>query len=673
MGNNHVSTSRHTRALVGGAAVLLLASCTVERTTSNSQPPVVSTEQPDDTGRPRESGGPGESVQPYQSFGDCDAFLDWTKERMLERVTPYGLDGWGYWGNEGGMPVDDAAEAPAATEAPQAGDDSASTGDGDGGTSGTNTQEVGVDEGDLSETDGRFVYSVIDNMLRSVDLREQTVVYEESVPEGEHQMILSGDQLLLVSQAWNSSGAETVVTVHDVEDGVPQLRERRHLEGYLLATRAIDGVARIVLRAGITERIPFVRPNFGTEESEQTALERNKQVIEDLEPDQLLPRTFTVGAKGQRGPTEVALECEGLGHPGDFSGFGLTWVATLDMGDPDAEVDGTGGIIADAQTVYASGRNLYVGTMRWSDSFGEVVPVNPDPPHTDVHMFDLTETDSSAYLASGEVQGTVLNQYSMSEHEGHLRVATTTQGWGFGQEQASGVHVLEMRGDELVEVGAVTGLGLGEQIQAVRFQGDVGYVVTFRQVDPLYVLDLSDPRSPTMEGELKIPGYSTYLHPIGDGLVIGIGFAGTDDGQITGTQMSLFDVSDPADPRLVDTLDLGDASEATFDPHAFLYWPETRQVVVPRELECDGAVDSGDTEPNTTGCESAIVVQVEGRELVEQGRLFQWFPIRRSMIASGDLVTLSAGGALVSDLATLDELADIRFDIPGTDAEDDLP
>jgi hypothetical protein len=669
MGNNHVVTSRHTRALVGGAAVLLLASCTVERTTSNSQPPVTSTEQPDDTGRTRESGGPGESVQPYQSFGDCDAFLDWTKERMLERVTPYGLDGWGYWGSDGGMAVEESADAPAATEAPRGMDDSSSTGDGDGGTSGTNTQEEGVDEGDLSETDGRFVYSVIDNMLRSVDLREQTLVYEESVPEGEHQMILSGDQLLLVSQAWNSSGAETIVTVHDIEDGVPQLRERRHLEGYLLATRAIDGVARIVLRAGITERIPFVRPNWGTEESEQTALERNKQVIEDLEPDQLLPRTFTVGAKGQRGPTEVALECEGLGHPGDFSGFGLTWVATLDMGDPDAAVEGTSGIIADAQTVYASGKNLYVGTMRWSDSFGDVVPVNPDPPHTDVHMFDLTEADGSAYLASGEVQGTVLNQYSMSEHEGHLRVATTTQGWGFGQEQASGVHVLEMRGDELVEVGAVTGLGLGEQIQAVRFQGDVGYVVTFRQVDPLYVLDLSDPTSPTMEGELKIPGYSTYLHPIGDGLVIGIGFAGTDDGQITGTQMSLFDVSDPADPRLVDTLDLGQASEATFDPHAFLYWPETRQVVVPRELVCDGGLAGGDT----SGCESAIVVQVEGRELVEQGRLFQWFPIRRSMIASGDLVTLSAGGALVSDLVTLDELADIRFDIPGTDAEDDLP
>jgi hypothetical protein len=666
MGKNNASTSRRTRAIVGGAAVLLLASCTVERTSEPAEDDVVvSTE----VTRPRGSGGPGESVQPYQSFGDCDAFLDWTKERMLERVTPYGLDGWGYWGNEGGMAVEESADAPAATEAPQAGDFDSSTGDGEGGTSGTNTQEVGVDEGDLSETDGRYVYSVIDNMLRSVDLREQTVVYEESVPEGEHQMILSGDQLLLVSQAWNSSGAETIVTVHDVEDGVPQLRERRHLEGYLLATRAIDGVARIVLRAGITERIPFVRPNWGTEESEQTALERNEQVIEDLEPDQLLPRTFTVGAKGQRGPTEVALECEGLGHPGDFSGFGLTWVATLDMGDPDAAVEGTSGIIADAQTVYASGKNLYVGTMRWSDSFGDVVPVNPDPPHTDVHMFDLTEADGSAYLASGEVEGTVLNQYSMSEHDGHLRVATTTQGWGFGQEQASGVHVLEVRGDELVEVGAVTGLGLGEQIQAVRFQGDVGYVVTFRQVDPLYVLDLSDPTSPTMEGELKIPGYSTYLHPIGKGLVIGIGFAGTDDGQITGTQMSLFDVSDPADPRLVDTLDLGDASEATFDPHAFLYWPETRQVVVPRELKCDGGLGTGDT----TGCESAIVVQVEGRQLVEQGRLFQWFPIRRSMIASGDLVTLSAGGALVSDLATLDELADIRFDIPGTDAEDDLP
>ncbi|MFM8382406.1 MAG: beta-propeller domain-containing protein, partial [Actinomycetota bacterium] len=261
--------------------------------------------------------------------------------------------------------------------------------------------------------------------------------------------------------------------------------------------------------------------------------------------------------------------------------------------------------------------------------------------------------------------GTLLNSYSMSEYEGTLRVATTTYEYDFGGGQDNGVHVLKVEGSELKEVGAVLGLGRGEQIQGVRFDGPRGYVVTFRQVDPLYVLDLSDPEAPELVGELKVPGYSTYLKPIDGDRVIAVGMSGTETGVITGAQVSVFDVSDPSNPIQVATSEVGQMSEATWDPHAFLWWAETGQIVVPRELVCDTA--------GGAGCESAVVLKLEGTNLSEQGRIFMWYPIRRAVVASNRLVTVSAGGVLVVTLEGLTPVSEIRFDIPGIDDEQNLP
>jgi hypothetical protein len=399
-------------------------------------------------------------------------------------------------------------------------------------------------------------------------------------------------------------------------------------------------------------------------------------VIEALEAEDLLPRSFEESALGAWGTPTVAIDCARMGHPGDFSGWGITWVATINtetLGAGDTETLGAdttsaplgaAGLITQAGSTYTSEQSLYVTTNRWNDFVDEEwVSNNPESPRTVIHRFSLL--DGVEYVASGEVIGTLLNSYSMSEFEGDLRVATTAYSDDFGGGQDNGVHVLRLDGDELVEIGAVRGLGRGEQIQGVRFDGPRGYVVTFRQVDPLYVIDLSNPTNPEMVGELKIPGYSTYLKPIGDDRLIGVGMSGTDTGQITGVQVSLFDVSDPAAPRQVATAEIAEWSEATWDPHAFLWWEPTGQIVIPKEMNC---VDFGGP-----GCESAVVLRLEGDELVEQGRLMQWFPIRRSMIASNRLVTVGAGGVLVSNLETLAELADIRFDIPGTTLEDDLP
>ena len=134
----------------------------------------------------------------------------------------------------------------------------------------------------------------------------------------------------------------------------------------------------------------------------------------------------------------------------------------------------------------------------------------------------------------------------------------------------------------MTQVGQVGGLGQGERVYAVRFIGNDGYVVTFHQVDPLYTLDLSDPAHPQVLGELTIPGYSAYLHPIGDNLLLGIGQDVGPNNEPTGTQVSLFDVTDLKHPTRLFHYSLGQGwSSAESDHHAFLYWPATNLVVVP--------------------------------------------------------------------------------------------
>ncbi|MEA1958555.1 MAG: beta-propeller domain-containing protein [Chloroflexota bacterium] len=195
----------------------------------------------------------------------------------------------------------------------------------------------------------------------------------------------------------------------------------------------------------------------------------------------------------------------------------------------------------------------------------------------DEHKRDLERTgivkiglDGFALSASGSVPGTLLNQFSMDEYEGYLRVATTvgdgfnTYYWMFwvSGESANDVYVLD---GDLNVVGAVQDLGLTERVYSARFVGDKGYLVTFRQIDPFYVLDLSDPLSPQLEGELKIPGYSSYLHPITNDKILGIG---EEDWKV---KISLFDVQDPSNPIELDKYILDDYwSEVLETHHAFL-------------------------------------------------------------------------------------------------------
>ena len=174
----------------------------------------------------------------------------------------------------------------------------------------------------------------------------------------------------------------------------------------------------------------------------------------------------------------------------------------------------------------------------------------------------------------GRSAGTVKDRWSFSEHDGRLRVAAElpdAQG-----PVDNGVLVLAERDGRLVETGRVDGLGRGESIRSVRWFGDLAIVVTFRQTDPLYTVDLADPDRPRVVGELQVPGFSSYLHPVGGGLLVGVGHDATADGSDLGAQAATFDLHDLSAVRRVDTLGFGPSTDvsAGVDPRAFSYLPD---------------------------------------------------------------------------------------------------
>lgn len=372
-----------------------------------------------------------------------------------------------------------------------------------------------------------------------------------------------------------------------------------------------------------------------------------------------------------------------------------TVMIEVDASDPEsltvASVD-SDAVMADGTTVYASAESLYVATSPFSQARPiepTVVPEQsfeelPDdisiaPPRlpaasgiTEIHRFEISAASETDYAGSGEVEGNLLNQCSISEYEGHLRVATTLAS-GAGDvippdtESQSAVTVLEVEDDGLSKVGKVDGLGRGKDIRAVRFVGEVGFVVTFRQIDPLYAIDISDPTDPVARGELKIPGFSAYLHPVGDERLLGVGQdAEPKTGMTEGTQVSLFDVSDLDDPARVAKLEagVGTSSQVEFDARAFTSWPDEALVLVPV-----GASFAADTSPaadrrSGVGPNSTIVYEVgPDGELAERGRVRHADgnqPIDRTIALGDRPFTISDVGVGVTELEG-DELVETGF------------
>ncbi len=460
---------------------------------------------------------------------------------------------------------------------------------------GTNVQERGVDESDIIKTDGTYFYILRPQSLLIAEISEDGPLSEVGRIRfkelGHRQELLIGDGKAVVvrqlsdiqatlkidkavrdkqgegfvepTNPFSYSRAQSEVLEIDVSDATsPSLLRELNLDGRFLSARLVGNDVRIAMQhSSIVPRVDYWQ--FGGWNRPQDALTYSQALQDSLKLGRWYPLFGLQDHAENAFSHGYAVECSQAYAPVDRlptrwgAAPSMAYLLTFDLTEGLGEWGGVAMLgMADNPTVYASQDSLYLAapTDFWRD--------------TTVHRFDIADPLEPSYFGSGTVTGQLLSQWSLSEHDGYLRVATTD--WN-KWPRVSSVTVLEAVPDEsdesdesdddadannatggLMQVGRVTGLGVTESIRAVRFAGDVGYVVTFRQIDPLYVLDLSDPTDPKQVGELKIPGFSRYLHPLSGGLLLGVGRdADPRTGRELGLQASLFDVSDPANPTQV--------------------------------------------------------------------------------------------------------------------------
>jgi uncharacterized secreted protein with C-terminal beta-propeller domain len=594
------------------------------------------------------------------AFRSCPDLLGYAKAQAGRFVGPYGL------GRP--IPIDKLATPGVANSAASAADRAAATPTEGVDYSGTNVQESGVDEPDIVKTNGNLLFAIAGGQLQSVDVSGKTPKLLDTLKLDNgwsHELLLSGTHLLVLSRGgyWAeplpamaasivpirpSSSSLTEVDVSDPSS--LHVLKTLTLDGAYVDARMINSTVRIVSSSQMPIELPFVTPTATTSTAAATA--KNKTIVASSRATAWLP-TYKLGKQ----PARPLVQCRDIRRPIQFSGLGMLTVTTIDLSKGLDPVDSTA-VMTDGRIVYASPTTLYVATERWSYRPEPATPTEAQPNvTTEIHAFDISDSSHTTYLGSGSVPGYLLSQWSLSDFQSVLRVVSTDQPawWGGGASGDSQSYVTTLRagGGKLTQVGQLGGLGQGERVYAVRFIGDTGYVVTFRQVDPLHTLDLSDPAHPKLLGSLTIPGYSAYLHPIGDNLLLGIGQDVGDNNEPSGTQVSLFDVSDLAHPTRLVHSSLGQGwSAAESDHHAFLYWPATGLVVVPFG-------------------QSAVGMHVSRAGISELGRVVQteaqasYLPeIQRALVVRDELLTVSDAGVKASTLSSLANVGWIAFPTP---------
>lgn len=453
-----------------------------------------------------------------------------------------------------GMMLEETA-VPTGMMAPQAAKSDAGQSQGD--YSQTNVQVEGVDEADIVKTDGTYIYAVQDGMIRiiravpgsAMDVVSLIDLGDSSFSPSE--LYLDQDRLVVTGSIWKEQPYQimqkvipglypypygrqrTQVRLYDVSDRTnPKLSRELSFDGSLVSSRRIGDKMYLVMNQGFT----WVGP---------MPLYREENVVP----------SYTDSAKGESDlPVAKCGDVTILPHVPQPE---YLIVAVVPLTSATAEVKKEV-VVGSAQDLYVSTSNLYVAATEWSYFWREGTGSSAEKTH--FYRFALT-ADGVSFKTKGSVPGHILNQFSMDEHEQSFRVATTAGNtWDSSNPSTNSLYVLNL---DLERVGAVEGIAPGEQIYSVRFMGDRTYMVTFKNTDPFFVIDTSDPRNPRIIGKLKIPGYSNYLHPYDETHILGFGKEAEDskDGNFAwyqGMKVALFDVTDPNNPKEMSKVVIGD-------------------------------------------------------------------------------------------------------------------
>ena len=614
--------------------------------------------------------------------------------------------------------------------------------------SGTNNQEEGVDEADFLKTDGYHIYLLQGRDLHILNVPEFGQIENASSMEIEgspQAMMLDQNRLVILSSvnpwsipntsplyeamAWDDgyygwrTSTLTKMTVIDITDREnPSTSQELFIEGWYMTAREVAGTVRMVSHAwmdvpGLQTWLDLpdgywdleydnpMRRAIRAEVAYQTLL-ANEEVLNNLTLEDLTSKVYEM--QGDSLVEHSMLEeqdCANFAAPSDGFNRGISSIFSIDLTSSEVtfEVDH---IIGNYPQVYASSdvlvltENAFDWWRFWSnDGLDEM---------TNIHTFDISKQGETVYTGSGRVDGTILNQFSISEYEGILRVATTTGQWNrwwmedpepMSSQVVTLTRSIDIETNEqiLVEVGKVENIAEGERIWSARFVEDRAYIVTFEQIDPLWVIDLSDETQPVILGELEVPGVSTYIHPLSEEylLTIGMGPANTDGTGLdwSSTQISLFDISDPTQPTRDDVLRVSPVqesddggwqwswSEATYEHKAFQYWAPKNMLSIPLSTYryTSGYDDEGQyfwnyewvsklvlIDVNQTDGSLSIYGEVNNSDLYERENNRYWwndFNIRRSIFMGDYIYAISSGGVTVTNITTLEESDRVLFEV----------
>ena len=400
----------------------------------------------------------------------------------------------------------------------------------------TNVQVSGVSEGDIVKTDGNYIYSLSNNNLYISKAENGNINLSSKINLSSDEsynpleIYVEGNKLVVLYEKYSDNtssntsekavldmyyrDANTYINIYDISDKEnPKLINSLNQNGSYSSSRMIKNKLYLISNYNL-----------------------NSNDIEKNKPETFIPTTYN-------GKETKCIEAKDIYIETEIDTTNYILATSLNIENP-YEFQSEKAVLGASDNIYMSLENLYVTSYGYEEKDGYGYD------KTNITKFKLNN-GSLEFKASESINGSLLNQFSMDEKDNYLRVATTLNKGKLTTEEeytsyeylptSNNLYILD---SDLKVVGAIEDIAENERIYSVRFDGDIGYFVTFKEVDPLFSVDLSNPSNPTILGSLKIPGFSEYMHPFKENLLLGLGKEATENGETTGLKLSMFDTSD---------------------------------------------------------------------------------------------------------------------------------
>lgn len=509
----------------------------------------------------------------------------------------------------------------------------------------TNTQVENVDEADIVKTDGQYIFYVTGGKLYIVKAEELKIITKLEFEEEKEkiypsEIYIRGDKLIVLGNSNSYNNEQVSAKQRDITYESVQLSTRRMAKAivYDISNKQQPKITREVELDGYYVNSRMIGDNL------YFISTKNVYIYDEIKDDEILP-ILRDSAKEET----TKIECTDIAYFKGTQSNSYMLVAGFNINNNEQASIET--FFGANETVYSSQENLYIAQTTYGDKF--------DYSNSKSTIYKFILNGSQIKLkCKGEVEGDLNNQFSMDEYDGKLRIATTN---GYDDDSTNQLYILD---ENLQTIGKIENMAKGEKIYSVRFIGKVGYVVTFKQIDPLFIIDLSNPEKPVIKGELKIPGYSSYLHPYDETHIIGIGHNTKTNkyGNITNDsmKMSMFDISDLENPKEIFNVNIGKGytySEIESNHKSLFYNKEQNLIGFPLTYREENAKDDKN---------GFIIYKIDLQNGFEKyGEILQSIDYRtnidRAIYIGNTLYTLSETKIISYDLQTINKIQELEL------------